>query len=220
MTIHVYSCGNSESFALSSLFIYNSRMWFVKPLFFTKVVKKTNSSVLKKWLFLIEIARPMFTLSKKEKVLFSFVLIAALTRLVPHPPNFAPITAMSLFAGAYFTRKQLAFIVPLLAMLISDLFLGFYTISIFVYLSFAVITWMGQQKNRVTPKLVLLGSVLFFLISNLGVWLLYYPKTIDGLVTCFALAVPFFTTSLLGDIFYSVILVFGFSAISRRLQLS
>ena len=169
---------------------------------------------------MIEIARPMFTLSKKEKVLFSFVLIAALTRLVPHPPNFAPITAMSLFAGAYFTRKQLAFIVPLLAMLISDLFLGFYTISIFVYLSFAVITWMGQQKNRVTPKLVLLGSVLFFLISNLGVWLLYYPKTIDGFVTCFALAIPFFATSLLGDIFYSMILVFGFSAISRRLQLS
>ena len=169
---------------------------------------------------MIEIARHMFTLSKKEKVLFSFVLIAALTRLVPHPPNFAPITAMSLFAGAYFTRKQLAFIVPLLAMLISDLFLGFYTISIFVYLSFAVITWMGQQKNRVTPKLVLLGSVLFFLISNLGVWLLYYPKTIDGLVTCLGLAIPFFATSLLGDIFYSVILVFGFSAMSRRLQLS
>ena len=169
---------------------------------------------------MIEIARSMFTLSKKEKVLFGFVLIAALTRLVPHPPNFAPITAMSLFAGAYFTRKQLAFIVPLLAMLISDLFLGFYTISIFVYLSFAVITWMGQQKNRVTPKLVLLGSVLFFLISNFGVWLLYYPKTTDGLVTCFALAIPFFATSLIGDIFYSVILVFGFSTVSRRLQLS
>tara|TARA_B100000900_G_scaffold154361_1_gene131076 strand:- start:720 stop:1208 length:489 start_codon:yes stop_codon:yes gene_type:complete len=162
----------------------------------------------------------MFTLSKKEKVLFSFVLIAALTRLVPHPPNFAPITAMSLFAGAYFTRKQLAFIVPLLAMLISDLFLGFYTISIFVYLSFALITWMGQQKNRVTPKLVLLGSVLFFLISNLGVWLLYYPKTIDGLLTCFTLAIPFFATSLMGDIFYSIILVFGFSAVSKRWQLS
>ena len=169
---------------------------------------------------MIEIASSMFTLSKKEKVLFSFVLIAALTRLVPHPPNFAPITAMSLFAGAYFTRKQLAFIVPLLAMLISDLFLGFYTISIFVYLSFAVITWMGQQQNKVTPKIVLLGSVLFFLISNLGVWLLHYPKTIDGLVTCFTLAIPFFATSLIGDIFYSVILVFGFSAINKRLQLS
>jgi len=161
----------------------------------------------------------MFTLSKKEKVLISFVLISALTRLVPHPPNFAPITAMSLFAGAYFTRKQLAFIIPLLAMLISDLFLGFYTISVFVYLSFAMITWLGQQKNKVTPKIVLLGSVLFFLITNLGVWFLYYPKTIEGLVTCFTLAIPFFATSLLGDVFYSVIMVFGFSAINRRLQL-
>ena len=169
---------------------------------------------------MIEIARSMFTLSKKEKVLFSFVLIAALTRLVPHPPNFAPITAMSLFAGAYFTRKQLSFIVPLLAMLISDLFLGFYTISIFVYISFALITWMGQQQNKVTPKLVLLGSVLFFIISNLGIWLLYYPKTIEGLLSCFALAIPFFATSLLGDVFYSTVLVFGFSAVSNRWQLS
>ena len=119
----------------------------------------------------------MFTFTKKEKVLVSFVLIAALTRLIPHPPNFAPITAMSLFAGAYFTKKHLAYLVPILAMVISDLFLGFHTISIFVYLSFALITWFGQQKNKVTPKLVLLGSISFFIISNLGVWLLYYPNT-------------------------------------------
>ncbi len=169
---------------------------------------------------MIQIARMMFTFSKKEKVLVSFVLIAALTRLIPHPPNFAPITAMSLFAGAYFTRKHLAYLVPILAMVISDLFLGFYTISIFVYLSFALITWLGQQKNKVTPKLVLLGSISFFVISNLGVWLLYYPKTIEGLIACFTLAIPFFVTSLLGDVIYSIVLVYGFSVASKRLQLS
>ena len=162
----------------------------------------------------------MFTFTKKEKVLVSFVLIAALTRLIPHPPNFAPITAMSLFAGAYFTKKHLAYLVPILAMVISDLFLGFYTISIFVYLSFALITWLGQQKNKVTPKLVLLGSISFFVISNLGVWLLYYPKTIEGLIACFTLAIPFFATSLLGDVIYSIVLVYGFSVASKRLQLS
>ena len=162
----------------------------------------------------------MFTFTKKEKVLVSFVLIAALTRLIPHPPNFAPITAMSLFAGAYFTKKHLAYLVPILAMVISDLFLGFYTISIFVYLSFALITWLGQQKNKVTPKLVLLGSISFFVISNLGVWLLYYPKTIEGLIACFTLAIPFFVTSLLGDVIYSIVLVYGFSVASKRLQLS
>lgn len=169
---------------------------------------------------MIQIARMMFTFSKKEKVLVSFVLIAALTRLIPHPPNFAPITAMSLFAGAYFTRKHLAYLVPILAMVISDLFLGFYTISIFVYLSFALITCLGQQKNKVTPKLVLLGSISFFVISNLGVWLLYYPKTIEGLIACFTLAIPFFVTSLLGDVIYSIVLVYGFSVASKRLQLS
>lgn len=169
---------------------------------------------------MIQIARMIFTLSRKEKVLVSFVLIAALTRLIPHPPNFAPITAMSLFAGAYFTRKHLAYLVPILAMMISDLFLGFYIISIFVYLSFAFITWLGQQKNKVTPKLVLLGSISFFIISNFGVWLLYYPKTIEGLIACFTLAIPFFATSLLGDIIYSIVLVYGFSVASKRLQLS
>jgi hypothetical protein len=162
----------------------------------------------------------MLSLSKKEKVLISFVLIAALSRLLPHPPNFAPITAMSLFAGAYFTRKQLAFLVPLLAMILSDFFLGFHVISIFVYMAFAFITLLGQRSGKVSPKLVLLGSISFFIISNMGVWLLYYPLTMEGLITCFTLAVPFFATSLLGDALYSVVLSFGFSVAKKQLQLS
>ena len=116
--------------------------------------------------------------SSKEK---HDVLPNSLTRLVPHPPNFAPITAMSLFAGAYFTRKQLAFIVPLLAMLISDLFLGFYKISIFVYLSFAVITWMGQQQNKVTPKSFYLGVFCFSSSVTSGFGCCITPKLSTGL---------------------------------------
>ena len=162
----------------------------------------------------------MFSLSKKEKVIFSFVLIAALSRLLPHPPNFAPITAMSLFAGAYFTRKQFAFLVPFLAMILSDLFLGFHTISVFVYIAFAFITLLGQRCGKVSPKLVLLGSLSFFIISNMGVWLLYYPLTMDGLATCFTLAVPFFAISLLGDAVYSIVLAFGFSVAKKQFQFS
>ena len=120
----------------------------------------------------------MFTLSKKEKVLISFVLLAVMSRLLPHPPNFAPITAVSLFAGIHFAKKQYAFLIPMAAMILSDLFLGFYTISIFIYLAFLMITWIGQRSKKITPKLVLTGSVTFFIISNLGVWLLYYPLTI------------------------------------------
>jgi hypothetical protein len=110
--------------------------------------------------------------------------------------------------------------VPLLAMILSDFFLGFHVISIFVYMAFAFITLLGQRSGKVSPKLVLLGSISFFIISNLGVWLLYYPLTMEGLITCFTLAVPFFATSLLGDAVYSVVLAFGFSVAKKQLQLS
>lgn len=163
---------------------------------------------------------PTLSLSKKEKVLASFVLVAALTRLLPHPPNFAPITAMALFSGVFFDKKALGFMVPLMAMIISDLFLGFYTISAFVYLSFFLITLLGRGIGKVHVGSVLLASFLFFVISNLGVWVLYYPLTLEGFVTCFTLAIPFFGTALLGDVFYSVVLFYGFKAAEKRLQLA
>jgi len=163
---------------------------------------------------------PTITFSKKEKVLASFILVAALTRLLPHPPNFAPITAMALFSGVFFDKKAIAFLVPLLAMVLSDLFLGFYTISLFVYLSFFFITLLGRWMKKVHIGTVLIGSSLFFVVSNLGVWLLHYPPTIEGLLTCFTLAIPFFGAALLGDVFYSIVLVYGFKAAEKRFQLA
>jgi len=163
---------------------------------------------------------PTFGFSKKEKILISFVLVAALTRLLPHPPNFAPITAMALFSGVFFEKKILRFLVPLVAMLISDLFLGFYAISVFVYLSFYLITIMGSRIKKVHIGAVLMGSTMFFVVSNLGVWLLHYPLTVEGLLTCFTLAIPFFGSAILGDLFYSIVLVYGFKAAEKRFQLA
>lgn len=163
---------------------------------------------------------PTFRFSKKEKILISFVFVAALTRLLPHPPNFAPITAMALFSGVFFDKKALGFIVPLMAMIISDLFLGFYTISVFVYLSFLLITLVGSWIKKVHIGAVLMGSAMFFVVSNLGVWLLHYPPTIEGLLTCFTLAIPFFGSAILGDLFYTIVLVYGFKAAERRFQLT
>ena len=71
-----------------------------------------------------------------------------------------------------------------------------------------------------TLAALLNDQVGIHIISNLGVWLLYYPKTIEGLIACFTLAIPFFATSLLGDVIYSIVLVYGFSVASKRLQLS
>lgn len=161
---------------------------------------------------------PTLRFSNKEKVLASFILVAALTRLLPHPPNFTPITAMALFSGVFFDKKVLRFLVPLSAVVISDVFLGFYTISLFVYLSFFLITLLGRWMKKVHIGAVLMGSTLFFVVSNLGVWLLYYPLTLEGLLTCFTLAIPFFGNAILGDVFYSVVLVYGFKAAEKRFQ--
>src|SRR5262245_45342599 len=109
--------------------------------------------------------------------LLSAIIAAAALRLVPHPPNFTPIGAMALFSGAYFSRQSLAFVAPLAALLLSDLVLGFYPEAIFVYVSVAAIVLMGSGllSNRRTVLKVgaaaVASSLLFFLVTNFGVWL-------------------------------------------------
>lgn len=151
----------------------------------------------------------------------AIVLAAALSRLIPHPWNFAPITAIALFGGTHLP-KQWAYSLPLVAMFLSDLVLGFHPEMPLVYLSFLLIVAIGQfvsqRKSffRVTGA-ALVSSVLFFLLSNLGVWLVgaFYPKTVDGLVTCYIAAIPFFQNTLIGDLLYTATLFGGFALLSR-----
>lgn len=154
--------------------------------------------------------------NKKQIVIILFILVAAIIRLFPHMPNFTPITAMALFSGVYFTDKRFAFLVPLLAMFISDLFLGLYTISIFVYLAFILVGFIGIKSKKVSITTILLSSISFFIITNLGVWFLAYPKTIDGLIECYTLAIPFFRNSLIGDFFYAGVMYFAFEFVSTK----
>jgi len=139
-----------------------------------------------------------------------FIISAAALRFAPHPPNFAPIAALALFGGVYLNRKY-ALVVPVIAMLVSDYFIGFYDwkTMICVYLSFALIGLIGLfLKNRKSLLNVasgtFLGSVLFFIITNFAVWYFYdwYPHTLAGLNQCFLLAIPFFKNTLAGDFFY------------------
>ncbi len=145
-----------------------------------------------------------------------FVSLGAVMRLVPHLPNFAPIAAIALFGGVYLGRKW-AIILPLSALLISDLFIGIYTwqIMLSVYLSFALIgligIWVKKRKNfPVVLGATLSGSVLFFIVTNFAVWAFstMYPLTLQGLSACYIAAIPFFRHTLLGDLFY-VGLFFG-----------
>ena len=158
--------------------------------------------------------------SKKETVLISFIIAAVLVRFFPHPPNVAPITAVALFAGTHFSRKHWAILMPILAMLVTDVFLGFSMITPIVYLAFVGVTALGFVLKKMNIGTVLLSSLLFFVVTNLGVWFLYYPLTPEGLMTCFTLALPFFGYAVVGDLFFSAALLFGYRYAAKRFQLA
>ncbi len=149
------------------------------------------------------------------------ILAAALSRLLPHPVNFTPIAAIALAGGVYL-EKRFALIVPLAALLISDLFIGFHNTILFVYGSFILIGFMGlwlKSHKKILPVIgtALLSSVLFFVITNFGVWLTgggwFYPKNWQGLVECYVMAIPFFRNTLAGDLVFTGVL-FGLFELS------
>lgn len=153
----------------------------------------------------------------------STIIIAAAMRLVPHWPNFTPIAAIALFGGATLNRKWLAFLIPISAMLISDVIIGFHNYVAAVYISFAITVFMGMNISR-SMKAYKIGltsvasSLLFFIITNFAVWYgsPFYPQSISGLMECYAAGLPFFNNGslgisflmngLVGDLFYNGIL--------------
>ena len=159
-----------------------------------------------------------------------FILAAAFSRLLPHPNNFVPVVAMALVSGMYF-NKMFAFIIPLAAMVLSDLVIGFHATIPFVYGSMLVSTVIGvwlhsHKKAGFIVGGTLLSSLIFFVVTNFGVWLTgggwFYPKTWSGLLECYTLAIPFFQNSLAGDIVYTGVFVGVFEAVEyllhRKLQ--
>jgi hypothetical protein len=151
--------------------------------------------------------------NKRFYILSLLIVIAALSRLLPHPPNFAPIGALALFGGAYFTKKYWAFLVPMGAMLLADLFIGFHGTMIYVYGAFALIIGLGMLlKNKISAGRVAAAAVgssmTFFLITNFGVWLgsAYYAQNLTGLINCYVAAIPFYHYTLASDLLFSGIL--------------
>ena len=155
-------------------------------------------------------------LNKVEmRVVFALVVVALLTRLLPHPPNFAPITSIALFTGFHFVNKRLALFIPLICMFLTDLILGVHSLMPIIYLSFVMISMIGLKAKSLSLGTVLSASSLFFVVSNLGVWYFYYPLTWAGLSSCFILAIPFFINALMGDLFYTSVLQFSFNKLKQ-----
>jgi hypothetical protein len=142
--------------------------------------------------------------SPRPVFLIVVVLLAAVSRLVPHPPNFTPIGAIALFGGASFADRRAAFLVPLAAIFASDLVLGIHLLLPVVYacLAFNVILgwWLRSRRRPLSvAAATLLGSCVFFVVTNSACWALWYPRTFAGLMTCYVAAIPFFRNTVLGD---------------------
>jgi hypothetical protein len=172
------------------------------------------------------------------------ILLVGLGRVISNELqlwNFTAVGASALFGGIVLKDKRLAYTVPLMTLFVTDLFFELFTqidgiygaTMIFVYGAFLLITWIGSRMRKVNALTVLLASIgtgmLFFLISNFGVWATQnmYPHTFSGLLSCYAAAIPFyrndlfgsfFLNTILGSVFYTALL-FGLFAIGKQLVL-
>lgn len=142
------------------------------------------------------------------------ILSVSLLRFFPHPPNFSPISAIILFSAVYLPFKY-SLILPFSIMIISDYFLGFHSTMPYVYGSFTLIAILGlilKNKNTAlnTIKTSIFSSVLFYIITNFGVWMSagLYPHTTTGLINCYIAAIPFFKNTLAGDLIFTSV-IFG-----------
>ncbi len=152
------------------------------------------------------------------------VFIGALSRLIPHPANFTAIAAVALFGAVKMKDKKQAILIPIAAMLLSDAvfeilyrtgvspFPGFHSGVWYVYGAFTLISLVGfwVRSSFSVPRLALgtlVASLLFFVVTNFGVWLSgWYGYTIEGLSACYIAAIPFYRNQVLGDVLFTALL--------------
>ena len=165
---------------------------------------------------------------KQLMIITGLIFLVALSRLIPHMDNFTPIGAIALFGGTYINNKRNALFIPMAAMLFSDILLqvfygtGFHNTMVFVYGAFAIIASLGFiLRKRVQRQTImvtsLVGSMIFFFVTNLGVWTSgYYGYSMNDMLTCMVAGIPFFRGTVMGDLFYNLVLFGSFSLIRWR----
>jgi hypothetical protein len=150
------------------------------------------------------------------------ILLAAFTRLVVHPFNMTAIGALALFSGARMSYRNLSYLVPVSAMLVSDLFIGLHPTMLPVYACFvfsvAVGRWFssGASALKIAFSSVFCSAV-FYLVTNLP---FFYPGMysfdLQGALQSYTAALPFFRNQLFGDLFYTGLL-FGLYRFAIRI---
>ncbi|MCX7978025.1 MAG: hypothetical protein N2578_03390 [Bdellovibrionaceae bacterium] len=150
---------------------------------------------------------------KSTLFILGLIVLAVFSRLIPHPPNFTAVGAAALLAGSRLGSKTWALVVPITAMFVSDLFLGWHGTMLFTYTAMAIVVLIGRHLNPQSwlgvGASALSSSLVFFVVSNFGVWFLGggYPATTEGLLECYLMAIPFLGWQLGGDLFYSALLL-------------
>lgn len=163
----------------------------------------------------------MSTKTYKIMLVVALIGLAVWSRFVPHPANFTALTAVALFGGALLPRRW-GVIVPVGAMILSDLVLSVHALSFVVWSSFALVALLGRylSQRRSLQRVVavsLLSSTLFYVVTNAAVWLegRMYSYTVSGLVECYMQALPFYRTMLVGDLVYAGVLFGGYALALR-----
>jgi hypothetical protein len=152
------------------------------------------------------------------------IAVAAASSLIPHPPNFTPLAAIALFAGAEMADRRMAFVVTLGALLLRDAILGFHLLMPVVYACYAFNVGLGfwlstNQKPWRVVSATLLGSTVFFLVTNFAVWIVLpaYPHTAEGLLRCYVAGIPYFRNTLASDLIYCIVMFGGFALAQSRM---
>jgi len=153
------------------------------------------------------------------------IVLGAGARLVPHPWNFTPLMAIGLFAGSQARKASTGILATLLALVLSDAVLGFYSGFWYVYAAALIPVLVGRMiRNRsgagTTAVAAVASSLSFFVITNFMVWATgqQYPRTISGLSACFLAGIPFYRNQVLGDAFYTVAIFGGYALLNRLCQ--
>lgn len=153
----------------------------------------------------------------------SLILFGILLRFVPHADNFTPVAAIALFSGAYLKRRY-AVIVPLVLMMVSDIFIGMHNVVIFTWGSFVIASFLGTfiKRNKSVFSVVgtsLLASLVFFIVSNFGVWAMgWYPRTLKGLADCYIMALPFLRDFTASTLIYSAVFFSAYELTARLVK--
>ena len=141
-----------------------------------------------------------------------FIIVLALSRIIPHPPNFTPIIASAIMAPILINNRIYGTLLPVIAMFLADIIIGFHPYMLVIYLTIASISLASPIKIKLMNIFFfsIASSVWFFLTTNFAVWLVwdYYSKNFQGLIKCYTLAIPFFTNTLLSSILFTIILFY------------